>query len=261
MKRILIMGLPGSGKTTLARELSLQLDTSFYDVQWLNADEIRKRYNDWNFSLEGRLRQAQRMRTLSDESDSRYVIADFVCPLQKMREIYEPDWVIWMDTIDQSRYQNTDAIFEKPSQYTYDFRISEMDAKKWAPKIAHAITNNIRPKFDWTKPTVQMLGRWQPWHPGHHALFERAIAKTGQVIIMVRDCHDKNNPFSFSEVEDRIRRDLDGEYNGRYVIRLVPNIVNITYGRDVGYKIEQETFDESITSISATKIRKEMGLC
>ena len=105
-----------------------------------------------------------------------------------------------------------------------------------------------------------MLGRWQPWHKGHRALFERAIAKTGQVAIMVRNCNDEKNPFSFSDVEERIRRDLDSEYNNRYIIRLVPNIVNITYGRDVGYKIEQETFDESITSISATKIRKEMGL-
>ena len=105
-----------------------------------------------------------------------------------------------------------------------------------------------------------MLGRWQPWHKGHRALFERAIAKTGQVAIMVRNRADENNPFSFAEIEDRIHRDLDSEYNNRYIVRLVPNIVNITYGRDVGYKIEQETFDESITSISATKIRKEMGL-
>lgn len=259
-KRILIMGLPGSGKTTLARELSLQLDTTFYDVQWINADQVRKMYNDWDFSREGRIRQASRMRQLSDELGSNYVIADFVCPLQEMRDIYDPDWTIWMDTIDQGRYEDTNAMFEKPSSFHYDFRISEMNANKWAAKIAHTITNNIRPKFDWEKPTVQMLGRWQPWHKGHRALFERAIAKTGQVVIMVRNCHDANNPFSFSEVEDRIRRDLDGEYNGRYIIRLVPNIVNITYGRDVGYKIEQETFDESITSISATKIRKEMGL-
>jgi nicotinamide mononucleotide adenylyltransferase len=105
-----------------------------------------------------------------------------------------------------------------------------------------------------------MLGRWQPWHQGHRALFERAIAKTGQVAIMVRDCHDDKNPFLLKEVTERIYKDLDSLYNNRYIVYPVPNIVNITYGRDVGYKIEQEHFDESITSISATKIRKEMGL-
>ena len=142
------MGLPGSGKTTLARELSLQLDTTFYDVQWINADQVRKMHNDWDFSKEGRIRQARRMRQLSDELGSTYVIADFVCPLQEMRDIYDPDWTIWMDTIDQGRYEDTNSLFEKPSSFHYDFRISEMDAKKWATKIAYTITNNIRYKFD-----------------------------------------------------------------------------------------------------------------
>lgn len=116
--------------------------------------------------------------------------------------------------------------------------------------------------FDPKKPTVQMLGRYQPWHAGHRALFERAIEKTGQVVIMVRDCKDWNdsNPFNVDEVIANIDADLKEDYEGQYQIQVVPNIVNITYGRDVGYKIEQEFFDESITKISATKIRKEMGL-
>ena len=118
------------------------------------------------------------------------------------------------------------------------------------------------PVFDWRKPTVQMLGRWQPWHAGHRALFERALAKTGQVCIMIRDCQGWNgtNPFAIEQVIDYIRRDLDPKYQGQYEIVVVPNIVNITYGRDVGYKIEQEVFDEQIHNISATKIRKELGL-
>jgi len=117
-------------------------------------------------------------------------------------------------------------------------------------------------EFDWRRPTVQMLGRWQPWHAGHRALFERAIAKTGQVCIMIRDCEDWNNsnPFRKEEVENFIHQDLQEKYAGKYIIVFVPNITNITYGRNVGYKIENEVFDEDTHSISATEIRKQMGL-
>lgn len=116
--------------------------------------------------------------------------------------------------------------------------------------------------FDWQKPTVQMLGRWQPWHAGHRALFERAIAKTGQVCIMIRDCEGWNdsNPFKKEEVENFIHADLKEKYEGQYIILFVPNITNITYGRNVGYKIENEVFDENTHSISATEIRRQMGL-
>lgn len=116
--------------------------------------------------------------------------------------------------------------------------------------------------FDWRKPTVQMLGRWQPWHAGHRALFERAIAKTGQVCIMIRDCEGWNdsNPFKKEEVENFIHADLKEKYEGKYIIVFVPNITNITYGRNVGYKIENEVFDEDTHKISATEIRKQMGL-
>jgi phosphopantetheine adenylyltransferase len=120
----------------------------------------------------------------------------------------------------------------------------------------------IEQVFDWRKPTVQMLGRWQPWHAGHRALFERAIKKTGQVCIMIRDCRDWNhsNPFDLEKVKNYIRADLDKDYKGMYEIVIVPNIVNITYGRDVGYAIEQETFDDTTHAISATAIRKQMGI-
>ena len=94
------------------------------------------------------------------------------------------------------------------------------------------------------------------------ALFERAIAKTGQVVIQIRDCQgwQGSNPFAIEQVKKYIRRDLDPLFQGQYEIQVVPNIVNITYGRDVGYKIEQETFDDETHSISATKIRKELGI-
>ena len=120
--------------------------------------------------------------------------------------------------------------------------------------------------FDSKKPTVLLLGRWQPWHDGHLALFERALVKTGQVVIQVRDVKDssggkgqEDNPFSFEQIsEDIIKKLSKSGYtiNKDYIIQLVPNITNISYGRGVGYKIEQESFDSETESISATKIRK-----
>jgi hypothetical protein len=114
-------------------------------------------------------------------------------------------------------------------------------------------------------PTVQLLGRYQPWHPGHTELFKRAYAKTGQVAIMVRDTYgtDEKNPFDFVTVKNNIIHDLTEagfENDTDFKIINVPNIVNITYGRDVGYTIEKEYFDKEILKISATQIRKEMGL-
>ena len=118
--------------------------------------------------------------------------------------------------------------------------------------------------FDPKKPTVMLLGRWQPWHDGHLALFKRALEKTGQVAIHVRDVKDssggegqEDNPFSFEETSKDISEKLllEGyKVNEDFIIQLVPNITNITYGRGVGYKIEQESFDYEIESISATKI-------
>lgn len=260
-KRILIMGLPGAGKTYLAERLRERLWQEGRTVSWLNADEVRKEYNDWDFSFEGRIRQSHRMRVLADSSTNDYVIADFVAPLPEMRNNYKADWVIWVDTIREGRYADTNAMFDEPD--VYDFRIIEQAGEKWAEFIAdHILEDRRRPRFDWQRETVQMLGRWQPWHDGHRALFERAIAKTGQVCIMIRDCQgwQGSNPFEIEKVKKFIRRDLDPLYQGQYEIIAVPNIVNITYGRDVGYKIEQEVFDESIHNISATKIRKEMGI-
>ena len=201
------------------------------------------------------------MFDLAEMSECDYVISDFVAPLVEMRNNYKADWTIWIDTIEKGRYEDTNKLFSPPN--IYDFRITEQNAEVWVPFVAeHILKNKRRPVFDWQKETVQMLGRWQPWHPGHRALFERALAKTGQVCIMIRDCQGWNgsNPFAIEQVKEYIRRDLDPKYQGQYEIVVVPNIVNITYGRDVGYKIEQEVFDEQIHSISATKIRKEMGL-
>jgi hypothetical protein len=282
MKKILIMGLPGSGKTFLATALkkyleensnvnTMPLERMFHlelppiaytsKVDWFNADEIRKRFNDWDFSKEGRIRQSLRMAEFALKSSGDFVICDFVAPLVEMRNNFKADWTVWMDTIDQGRFDDTNKAFVPPEQY--DFRVTEQNAEKWAEFIgSHILENRRRPVFDWKKETVQMLGRWQPWHAGHRALFDRAIAKTGQVVIQIRDCQGWNgsNPFAANQVKDLIIRDLDPMYQGQYEIQLVPNVVNITYGRDVGYKIEQEVFDDTTHAISATKIRQAMGV-
>lgn len=283
-QRILVMGLPGAGKTYFAERLKSYLESNGdifkidpgrflnyegipdhrltkVNVDWFNADEIRKRFNDWDFSHEGRIRQSLRMFEFAIKCTGEFVICDFVAPLVEMRNNFKADWTIWIDTIEASRYQDTNKVFVEPE--IYDFRITEQNADKWVEFVGnHILENRRRPVFDWKKETVQMLGRWQPWHAGHRALFERAIAKTGQVVIQIRDCQgwQGSNPFAIEQVKKNIRRDLDPLFQGEYEIQVVPNIVNITYGRDVGYKIEQETFDASITNISATKIRKEMGL-
>jgi len=114
-------------------------------------------------------------------------------------------------------------------------------------------------EWDNKKPTAQMLGRWQPFHDGHYALFEESIKKTGQVCIMVRDVQGvDDNPFDFESIKSKITKRLNQKYKNRFKVVLVPNITNICYGRSVGYKIEEVVLNEKIQKISATKIRKAM---
>ena len=276
------MGLPGAGKTYFAERLKKYLEenssietmpkhryaefesapsTYKSKVDWFNADDVRRKYNDWDFSKEGRIRQSLRMLEFAMKCTGDFVICDFVAPLPEMRNNFKADWTIWIDTIDAGRYEDTNKAFVPPD--IYDFRIIEQNAEKWVEFVGdHILQNRRRPVFDWKKETVEMLGRWQPWHQGHRALFERLIQKTGQVCIMIRDCQgwQGSNPFAIDQVKSAIKRDLDPIYQGQYEILVVPNIVHIGYGRGVGYTIAEEKFDESITSISGTKIREAMGL-
>ena len=128
------MGLPGSGKTTLASEL-----VPLLKAKWLNADEVRKEANDWDFSPEGRTRQAKRMWDKAQEfkKQGNNVVADFVCPTPAARELFPADYIIWMDTIKEGRFEDTNKMFIKPEKF--DYHVTTMDAKNWAPKILKEI--------------------------------------------------------------------------------------------------------------------------
>ena len=124
------MGLPGSGKTTLAEELAPLLN-----AKRLNADEVRKEANDWDFSEEGRKRQAKRMAdfALRLKEDGNFVVADFICPTPEARALFPADFIVWVDTITEGRFDDTNKMFVKPDKF--DFRVTTQDAKNWAPKI------------------------------------------------------------------------------------------------------------------------------
>ena len=134
MKIILIMGLPGSGKTTLASELA-----PLINAKRINADEVRKNANDWDFSEEGRKRQAKRMAELAQKikEQGNHVVADFICPTPKARSLFPADYIVWVDTIKKGRFDDTNQMFVKPEKY--DCHVTTQDAKVWAPKIAKEI--------------------------------------------------------------------------------------------------------------------------
>jgi adenylylsulfate kinase len=141
MIKILIMGLPGAGKTTLARALRNLIQDNNKTVEWFNADLVRQAYDDWDFSVEGRIRQSARMRELADKMNSDYVICDFVCPLPVMRDNFAADFVIWMDTVDKSKYADTNQMFVASEKY--NLRVIEQDAEKWAKIIYEQISHKI----------------------------------------------------------------------------------------------------------------------
>ena len=134
MKKNLIMGLPGSGITTLASEL-----VPLLKAKWLNNDKVRKAANDWDFSEEGRVRQAKRMADLAEKhkQEGSYVICDFICPTPKARKLFNADIIIWVDTIKKGRFDDTNAMFVKPEKF--DFHVTTQDAKIWAKKIVGKI--------------------------------------------------------------------------------------------------------------------------
>jgi hypothetical protein len=244
----LIIGLPGSGKTTLATLLVAKTNSIH-----LNADQIRAELSsDLGFTIEDRIEQARRIgaiaRLLSNQGKD--VVVDFICPTEQTRQAFGfADKIVWMDRIEEGRYQDTNSIWEDPIKY--DLRIkSNLTVEQEVELVISAFH-----LVDWTQPTTLLLGRYQPWHDGHSALKVEAHKRTKQVVVGVRSTHNTSpkDPYSFSEVESFIKE----KDPNAFVVKF-PNITNIVYGRDVGYQIEKVELSADIESISATDIRSKM---
>lgn len=252
--KILICGVSGSGKTILANHLFAALQKCGLSGDNFNGDAVRLETGNQDFSLVGREAQARKMAEMADNSKKDFVILDFIAPLEFYRQIVKPSMIIFMNTTKGiSKYPDTDAIFETPIWATFTF--FDYPAEEEFAAMLRYITNRKR-----IAPVVQMLGRFQPWHIGHTELFKRAVVKTGRVCIMVRNKGYLNlqNPYRFSEVEASIHNALSVKFAGSYTVMSVPDIVNITYGRDVGYLIEEEKLPDEIEKISATAIRGKL---
>jgi cytidyltransferase-like protein len=250
MQKILIMGLPGAGKTTLANALAPLLNAVVF-----NADAVRANLSrDLGFSHTDRIEHARRMGWMCDRVSEAggTVIADFICPTDATRAAFGEAFTIWVDRISEGRFVDTNQMFAPPTRF--DLRVTAEGAPQyWAEEALI----RLRPAFDPKKPTALFVGRYQPFHLGHHRLIEAGFRRVEQVCIAVRDTHgtDEKNPLPFFAVKQRIEAALSA-YVGRFVVIPMPNITNIFYGRDVGYSIERIILDEDVEEISATQLRR-----
>ncbi|WP_407152102.1 adenylyl-sulfate kinase [Bradyrhizobium sp. ORS 86] len=249
LRKILVMGLPGAGKTTFANALAPLLNAVVF-----NADAVRANLSrDLGFSHEDRIEHARRMGWMCDRvvEAGGTVIADFVCPTPATRTAFGEAFTVWIDRIDISRFEDTNRMFVAPDRF--DVRVTaEGTPQYWAEQTLL----RLRPAFDPQKPTALFIGRYQPFHAGHQRLIEEGLKRVGQICIAVRDTHgiDDKNPLPFFAVKQRIETALSA-HAGRFVVVPLPNITNVYHGRDVGYSIERIVLDETTESISATKMR------
>jgi cytidyltransferase-like protein len=248
-RKILIMGLPGAGKTSLAIALAPLLNAVVF-----NADAVRVNLSpDLGFGHEDRIEHARRMGWMCDRvvEAGGTVIADFICPTPETRAAFGDAYTIWLNRIEAGRFEDTNRMFIAPERFDLVVGV-EGTPQYWAEKALA----RLRPAFDPQKPTALFIGRYQPFHAGHQRLIEEGLKRVGQVCIAVRDTHglDEKNPLPFFAVKQRIEAALSA-YDGRFVVVPLPNITNVFYGRDVGYTVERIVLDEATEGISATKIR------
>ena len=250
LRKVLIMGLPGAGKTTLAEALAPLLNAVVF-----NADAVRANLSrDLGFSEPDRIEHARRMGWMCDRvvEAGGTVIADFICPTDDTRAAFGEAFTIWVDRIKEGRFPDTNRMFVPPGRV--DVRVMADGAPQYWAEQALA---RLRPTFDPQRPTALFVGRYQPFHPGHQQLIEEGLRRVGQVCIAVRDTHglDPKNPLPFFAVKQRIETALSA-YAGQFVVVTLPNITNVFYGRDVGYTVERIVLDEETEAISATDVRR-----
>jgi cytidyltransferase-like protein len=252
-RKILIMGLPGAGKTTLAKALVPLLNAVHF-----NADAVRANVNkDLGFALADRIEQARRMGWLCDRvvDAGAFAVADFICPTPETRAAFGAAFVVWVDRVKEGAFADTNRMFVPPERC--DVRVTaEGTPAYWA----HRIHEQLLPTFNPKAPTALFIGRYQPFHDGHKRLIEAGLARVGQVCIAVRDTHgsDAKNPFDFQTVKARIEAAL-WQHRGRFTVIALPNISHVFYGRDVGYVVERLVLDEATEQISATSVRRELA--
>jgi cytidyltransferase-like protein len=248
VRKILIMGLPGAGKTTLAAVLGPLLNAVIF-----NADAVRANLSpDLGFTHEDRIEHARRMGWMCDRvvEAGGTAIADFVCPTEETRAAFGAAFTIWVDRIRAGRFEDTNRMFTPPVRF--DLRVSAGgEPQDWARQVLA----RLRPAFDPRKPTALFLGRFQPFHAGHRLLIEEGLRRVGQACIAVRDTHgvDDSNPLTFFEVKQRIEAGLS-DHAGRFVVAPAPNITKVFHGRDAGYDVERIVLDNPAETIPAAHV-------